>query len=85
MNKKTALIKLVNKAEETYSKYEKINKPLQNAGVNFFNMKDPNNSANMTFSHNFRQKVSYKESGVHIPLEIFDGCKYINKIFLFLN
>lgn len=77
--KKTALKKLVDKAEENVVYFEE--QPYGTAmltleDVPFFNMKEVYTTKGLTFSPRFRQRVSFNESGVHIPVDIFDGCKY---------
>lgn len=76
-SKKSALKKLVDKAEQKFEKFQKTSKTMLTLeDLSFFNMKAPKPVVEMTYSPRFYQPVSYEESGVHIPLEIFDGCKY---------
>ncbi len=45
--------------------------------VDYINMNDLGNvSSKMEESKHFRQEVYAKQSGVHIPIEIYEGCKY---------
>lgn len=77
--KKRALKKLVDEAEMKFSEFFKSNKSLLSLDdVSFFNVKARKNSDQMTFSPDFLQPVGFHESAVHIPLDIYDGCKYPN-------
>lgn len=75
--KKTALRRLVDKAEENVVYFEQIYgvPMLELEEVPFFNMKEVTSLSQLTFSPRFRQRVSFEESGVHIPVDILDGCK----------
>jgi len=44
--------------------------------VPFFNVKSENAADYLEYSHEFGQNISFALSGVHIPLEIYEGCKY---------
>lgn len=48
--------------------------------VQFFNVKgsEAEEEGALTFMPSFQQNVSLNNSGVHIPLEIYEGCKYQN-------
>lgn len=82
--KKTALRKLVDKAEETvvYFEQQAYTTPMLTLeDVPFINMKEVYSTKGLTFSPRFRQRVSFNESGVHIPVEIYDGCKCFGFFF----
>lgn len=79
--KKTALRKLVDKAEETVIYFDETYRTvmLTLEDVPFINMKEVSaNSKQLIFSPRFRQRISFEESGVHIPVDILDGCKYFH-------
>ncbi|KAL0274489.1 UNVERIFIED_CONTAM: hypothetical protein PYX00_006895 [Menopon gallinae] len=73
--KKTALRRLVNKAEKSVIFYKRNygSLMLTQDDVEFFNVKAVSPTVRLNFSPRFRQKVSFKQSGVHIPLEVYDG------------
>ena len=39
----------------------------------------------MVYSEHFRQDVNLNESGVHIPIEIYEGCKYFSMLTYLSN
>lgn len=78
--KKSALRRLVSKAEESVTSVNKRSygsSMLTVDDVDFFNLKAVPATARLKFSPRFRQKVSFDQSGVHIPLEVYDGCKLL--------
>ena len=72
---------LQKKAEELIEKYE-YNQDLTLDKVNYTNVNNVSMVKNgMERSDHFKQDVHYSLSGVHVPLEIYEGCKY----FLHIN
>ncbi|KAG8232873.1 hypothetical protein J437_LFUL011579, partial [Ladona fulva] len=71
--KEEALKRLVDEAENAVSEY-KENPALSLEDVKFLNMKElRKNDEQLHYSAQFMQNVSFNESGVHIPLEIYEG------------
>ena len=68
------------KAEAAIRNYP-YNQNLQLGEINYTNVRKPyedwpqNLKDNMEYSDDFQQNVNLKESGVHIPIEIYEGCK----------
>lgn len=74
--KRKALRRLVDTAERNVMYLDQTyGTMLSLEEVPFFNMKVPPPLSTTPFSPRFRQRVSFEQSGVHIPVEIFDGCK----------
>ncbi|KAF4525353.1 hypothetical protein B566_EDAN007835 [Ephemera danica] len=71
--KEAALQKLVTAAEQAIANH--VEEPqLSLNQVPFFNMKEvKKNDERLQFSTHFLQNVTFNESGVHIPLEIYEG------------
>lgn len=68
-------------AEEAVKNY-KYDGALYLNQVNFTNVNDMEGMANMTeYSHHFKQDINNETSGVHVPIEIYEGCKYHLTIF----
>ncbi len=66
---------LQNTAEEAVSKYE-YNDNLSLRKVNFTNVNEMEDLANLTkYSEHFKQHVYLETSGVHVPIEIYEGCE----------
>ena len=69
------------KAEEALKTYN-YSQDLQLGQINYTNVRTPyedwpeNLTKNMKYSQHFQQEVNLEESGVHIPIEIYEGCKY---------
>lgn len=79
-SRKSALKRLVDNAEENFANFQKSNASIPNLeALSFFNVKavEIPKTMKMAYSPHFQQVVSFDQSGVHIPLEIYDGCKYI--------
>lgn len=70
--KKEALQRLVDAAGKAFSEYE-YNEELDLREVTFVNVKDFRNTSILEFSPNFKQNVTFSASGVHVPLELYDG------------
>ncbi len=51
---------------------------LQLSDVNYVNMNDlqPEEEELFVEDEHFKQEVLYETSGVHIPIEIYEGCKF---------
>ncbi|GAB6029122.1 Voltage-dependent calcium channel subunit alpha-2/delta-1, variant 2 [Chamberlinius hualienensis] len=72
-NKVAALRRLKLKAEETVRNYQH-NSSLTRDDVKYVNMKDFNlSNVNVQYHPKFQQEVSFSTSGVHIPVDIYDG------------
>jgi len=81
--KRQALRRLVDAAEQNVVYLDPTyGSMLALEDVPFLNMKLPPPLSAMPFSQSFRQRVSFEESGVHIPLEVFDGCKWKGLCFI---
>ena len=67
---------LQQKAEEALGKYT-YNQDLQLSQVKYTNVRNVSEDLlnGMTYSPHFKQNVNMDESGVQIPIEIYEGCK----------
>ena len=71
------------KAEDALKIYN-YTQDLQLGQINYTNVRRPYEDwpqylkDDMEYSEHFQQDVNLKESGVHIPIEIYEGCKYIS-------
>ena len=79
---------LQKKAEELIEKYE-YNQDLTLDKVNYTNVNNVSMVKNgMERSDHFKQDVHYQLSGVHVPLEIYEGCEYFlhtNQLILLIS
>ena len=70
------------KAENAIKTY-KFNQSLQLGHINYTNVRRPYQDwpqhlkDNMEYDEHFKQEVNVNESGVHIPIEIYEGCKFL--------
>ncbi|KAK6622585.1 hypothetical protein RUM43_008427 [Polyplax serrata] len=79
-SRKSALKRLVDNAEENFANFQKSNASIPNLeALSFFNVKavEIPKTMKMAYSPHFQQVVSFDQSGVHIPLEIYDGYSQI--------
>ena len=69
------------KAESAIKTY-KFNQSLQLGHINYTNVRRPYQDwpqhlkDNMEYDEHFKQEINVNESGVHIPIEIYEGCKF---------
>ena len=69
------------KAENAIKTY-KFNQSLQLGHINYTNVRRPYQDwpqhlkDNMEYDEHFKQEINVNESGVHIPIEIYEGCKF---------
>ena len=78
------------KAEEAIKTY-KYNQSLQLGDINYTNVRTPYDDwpqhlkDNMEYNEHFKQQVNVNESGVHVPIEIYEGCKFSLKYLQIVN
>lgn len=78
------------KAEEAIKTY-KYNQSLQLGDINYTNVRTPYDDwpqhlkDNMEYNEHFKQQVNVNESGVHVPIEIYEGCKFSLSNLDFIN
>lgn len=79
--KEQALQRLYDAAKDAEESYEE-DLTLTLRRVQFFNVKgtEAEEEGALTYAPTFGQNISLNSSGVHIPLEIFEGCEYFKSL-----
>ena len=67
--------RLQTEAEGAVTAYE-YNPNLNLSGIDYINVNEISENLTMEYDPHFGQEVYAEESGVHIPIEIYEGCEY---------
>ena len=74
---------LQSSAEQAIEAYE-YNDDLTLKDVDYINVNDLGNiTYEMTYNDHFKQEIYEESSGVHIPIEIYEGCKFFHLVLHF--